>query len=338
MSGAEVPAPRAGEVVPGLWDVLVVGAGPAGLSAALTLGRSRRRVLLLDGGPPRNASVSAGHGLLTRDGISPEELKAAALADLEPYDVTVRADSAREVRRVGECFDVRVGDAWQRTRVLVFATGVRDILPPVPGLRERWGQGVFHCPYCDGWEHEGRALAVYGSGQSAHHLALTVRAWSDRVTLLCDGDPCLTPEQARDLERVGVAVRTQPVRRVSGGPPEDTPVCVSFVGAPPLSVDAVFLAPEQQGGSHLPAALGCALDEKGRVIVDGNQETSLPGVFAIGDMTGAPQYVVQAAAAGMHAAQVINTRLIHAAVHSMGAAFHKSPEDEGVRNPDSRDE
>jgi thioredoxin reductase len=103
-------------------------------------------------------------------------------------------------------------------------------------------------------------------------------------------------------------------------------------------VDAVFLAPEQQGGSHLPAALGCALDGKGRVTVDGNQETSVPGVFAIGDMTGAPQYVVQAAAAGMHAAQVINTRLIHAAVHSMGAAFHKSPEDEGARDPDSRDE
>ncbi|MCD0177644.1 FAD-dependent oxidoreductase, partial [Deinococcus sp. 14RED07] len=108
----------------------------------------------------------------------------------------------------------------------------------------------------------------------------------------------------------------------------------------PLLVDAVFLAPEQQQGSHLPAALGCQLNDRGRVQVDDQQETSVPGVFAIGDMTGAPQYVVQAAAAGMHAAQVINTRLIHAAVHSLGAAFHKTPDDgaEVTRPPEPDDE
>ena len=340
-SVADLPPPRAGRVQADLLDVVIVGAGPAGLSAALTLGRSRRRVLLLDGGPPRNASVSAGHGLLTRDGMHPADLKAQALADLAPYDVTVCPDGAREIRRdPAGAFSVRVGQDWHRTRVLLFATGVRDVLPAVPGLRERWGQGVYHCPYCDGWEHEGRALAVYGCGQSAHHLALTVRAWSDRVTLLCDGDPALTPEQTRDLRRVGVRIRTEPVRHLRGGPLEDQPVCVTFRGAPPLLVDAVFLAPEQQQGSHLPASLGCQLNDRGRVQVDDHQETSVPGVFAVGDMTGAPQYVVQAAAAGMHAAQVINTRLIHAAVHSLGAAFHKTPDDgaEVTRPPEPDDE
>ncbi|WP_230285528.1 NAD(P)/FAD-dependent oxidoreductase [Deinococcus sp. 23YEL01] len=189
-----MPPPRAGRVQADLLDVVIVGAGPAGLSAALTLGRSRRRVLLLDGGPPRNAPVGAAHGLLTRDGMHPADLKAQALANLAR---TVGADGhvvRREVRRDPDgAFAVRVGQDWHRTRVLLFATGVRDVLPAVPGLRERWGQGVYHCPYCDGWEHEGRALAVYGCGQSAHHLALTVRAWSDRVTLLCSSDLWASP-------------------------------------------------------------------------------------------------------------------------------------------------
>ncbi|UBV41891.1 NAD(P)/FAD-dependent oxidoreductase [Deinococcus taeanensis] len=334
-----MPPPRAGQVVDGLFDVIVVGAGPAGLSAALTLGRSRRHVLLLDGGPPRNTSVSAGHGLLTRDGISPHDLKKQGLADLEPYDVTVLTETAREVRGAPGLFSVRAGNGWFHARVLLFATGVRDILPAVPGLRERWGQGVYHCPYCDGWEHGGRALAVYGHGQSGHHLALTVRAWSDRVTLLTNGETCLTPAQAQDLERVGVRVQDAPIRHLSGGPLSGQAVCVTFRRRPPLQVDAIFLAPEQEGGSHLPASLGCALNEKGRVLVNEQQETSVPGVYATGDMTGAPQYVVQAAAAGMHAAQVINTRLIHEAVHSLGAAFHKSAVDPAVaRDPDPQSE
>ncbi|WP_309570043.1 NAD(P)/FAD-dependent oxidoreductase [Deinococcus sp.] len=301
------------------FDVVVVGAGPSGLSAALTLGRSRRRVLLLDGGPPRNAPVGAAHGLLTRDGISPEDLKARALADLEPYAVHVRQEPAREVRSVAGRFCVRVGLEWLVTRRVLFATGVRDLLPNVAGLRERWGHGVYHCPYCDGWEHHGRALGIYGRGQSGHHLALTVRAWSDRVTLLSDGPSLLTPAQCLDLERVGVRVREQTIRALTG----QEGVCVTFHGAPPLALDAVFIAPEQEQGSSLPAALGCGLNDRGRVTVDANGETSVPGVWAVGDMTGAPQYVVQAAAAGMQAATCINTSLIHEDVHALGAAFHK---------------
>ncbi|PNY82532.1 NAD(P)/FAD-dependent oxidoreductase [Deinococcus koreensis] len=301
------------------FDVIIVGAGPGGLSAALTLGRSRRRVLLLDGGPPRNAPVGAAHGLLTRDGIGPDDLKARGLADLRAYDVTVRPEPAREVRPDGTGFAVRVGPDWHHTRRLLFASGVRDILPNVAGLRERWGQGVFHCPYCDGWEHQDKAIGVYGQGQAAHHLALTVRAWSDRVTLISDGPSLLTDLQARDLARVGVRVREQDVRSVTG----TSPLCVTFHRAPLLPLDALFVSPAQEQGSALPAALGCALNEQGRVVVDDLGETSVSGVYAVGDMTGAPQYVVQAAAAGMHAATCINTSLIHEDVRALGADFHK---------------
>lgn len=301
------------------YDVIIVGAGPAGLSAALTLGRARRRVLLLDGGPPRNSPVGAAHGLLTRDGIGPDDLKARGLADLEPYDVTVRPEPAREVRHSGPGFAVRVAQDWHQTRRLLFASGVRDILPNVAGLRERWGQGVFHCPYCDGWEHQDTAIGVYGSGETGHHLALTVRAWSERITLISDGPSLLTELQARDLERLGVRVREQGVRAVTG----TSPLCVSFKRAPPLPLDALFVSPAQETGSHLPATLGCATNERGRVVVDERGETSVPGVYAVGDMTGAPQYVVQAAAAGMNAATSINTDLIHEEVRALGAAFHK---------------
>ncbi|WP_412028858.1 NAD(P)/FAD-dependent oxidoreductase [Deinococcus yunweiensis] len=304
---------------PAGYDVVVVGAGPAGLSAALTLGRSRRRVLLLDGGPPRNAASGAAHGLLTRDGIDPDALKAQGLADLESYDVTVLSEPAREARVVSGGFCVRAGLSWVPARRLLLATGVRDVLPSVAGLRERWGHGIYHCPYCDGWEHHGRALAVYGRGQRGHHLALTVRAWSERVTLLTDGPSLLTPEQETDLRRVGVHVREQVIRALTG----QDGVCVSFHGAPPLALDAVFVSPEQQQGSPLAASLGCTLNEAGRVVVDDLGQTSVPGVWAVGDMTGAPQYVVQAAATGMHAATCLNTSLIHEEVAQRGAAFHK---------------
>ncbi|GHF30990.1 thioredoxin reductase [Deinococcus metalli] len=302
-------------------DVVVIGAGPAGLSAALTLGRSRRRVLLLDGGPPRNAPVGAAHGLLTRDGIRPDDLKARALADLAPYDVTVRHEPAREVALTPDGFRVRVGLAWVEARRLLFTTGVRDLLPNVAGMRERWGRGVYHCPYCDGWEHHDAALGVYGTGQTGHHLALTVRAWSDRVTLLCDGPSQLTPVQKSDLTRLDVTVREQPIRALTG--PSGGPVCVTFHGAPPVALDAVFLSPEQEPGSPLAHALGCAVNDRGRVIVDELGQTSVPGVWAAGDMTGAPQYVVSAAAAGMQAATCINTSLIHEDVRAQGANFHK---------------
>lgn len=305
------------------FDVAVIGAGPSGLSAVLTLGRSRRRVLLLDGGPPRNAPVGEAHGLLTRDGIHPDELKAQGFLDLRPYDVTVLHEPAREVVPDTGGFLVRAGTRWHGARRLLLATGVLDVLPAVAGLRERWGRGVYHCPYCDGWEHQDRALGVYGQGQSAHHLALTVRAWSPRVTVLSDGPSLLTPAQRRDLNRVGVNVREQPVRALTG----EGGLCVTFHGAPPLALDAVFVSPEQQQRSPLPATLGCALTDRGRVVVDDTGRTSVPGVWACGDMTGAPQYVVHAAAAGMLAAAAINTSLIHEAVHALGASFHKGQVD-----------
>lgn len=315
------------------YDAIVVGAGPAGLNAALTLGGATRRVLLLDGGPPRNAKAQAAHGVLTRDGILPTQLKTIGLEDLGPYDVTVVQSPAREARVLeGVGFAIRhdgVAGGWSTAPRLLFATGVRDLLPAVPGLRERWGKTVHHCPYCDGWPNRDARLAVLGSHQEGHHLALSVRAWSDHVTLLTDGPDELTPEQRDDLRRVGIPVVTSPIRRLTGE--NDLRVHFARQERPPreaLCVDALFLNPSQRQNSRLPEALGCELNEKSRVVVNEHGMTSVRGVWAAGDMTGAPQYVMSAAASGLIAAVSLNTTLIHQAVRERGAAFHKSPDEE----------
>ncbi|MBZ9714655.1 NAD(P)/FAD-dependent oxidoreductase [Deinococcus multiflagellatus] len=318
-----------------LYDAVVVGAGPAGLNAALVLGGAGRRVLLLDGGPPRNVRAQAAHGVFTRDGATPVTLKTLGLGDLSPYAVTVRPELAREVAPDPDGFALRLEGRWVRARRVLFATGVRDVLPTVPGLRERWGATVHHCPYCDGWPNKDARLGVLGSGQEGHHLALSVRSWSERVTLLTDGPDELTDEQREDLRRVGIPVHTAPILRLGGrqdvrvrfrAPLADPPASEA-TSADSLSLDALFLNPTQQQRSTLPAALGCELNDKGRVVVNEHGMTSVRGVWAAGDMTGAPQYVMSAAASGMIAAVSLNTTLIHEEVRHMGAAFHKSPDE-----------
>lgn len=311
------------------FDAVVVGAGPAGLNAALVLGGAGRRVLLLDGGPPRNAKATAAHGVFTRDGTPPTGLKTLGLADLEPYPVTVCPDMAREARCLPDGYAVRHDGGWVRARRLLLATGVRDVLPNVPGLRERWGHTVHHCPYCDGWPNREHLLGVLGSGQEGHHLALSVRAWSHRVVLLTDGPDELTDEQREDLRRLNVRVHTAPILRLGG---QDT-VRVKFRGGEQITLHAIFLNPTQVQNSTLPAALGCELNGKSRVVVNEHGMTSVRGVWAAGDMTGAPQYVMSAAASGMLAAVSLNTTLIHEDVRKLGAAFHKSPGEEAGEPP-----
>ncbi|CAM3353581.1 Thioredoxin reductase [Deinococcus saxicola] len=303
------------------YDVVIVGAGPAGLTAALTLGGAQRRVLLLDGGPPRNARATAAHNVFTRDGCAPTGLKTLGLRDLEPYDITVLHTPAREAKPFEDGFAIRHDGGWARARRLLFASGVRDRLPHIPGLRERWGLTVHHCPYCDGWPNRGAKLGVLGSHQEGHHLALNVRAWAGEVSLLTDGPDELTGEQREDLQRIIVPLYTQPITRVSGR----DGLTVHFRGGKRLDLEGLFLNPTQVQNSGLPAALGCELDARSRVTVNANGMTSVHGIWAAGDMAGAAQYVTNAAANGMTAAVSLNTTLIHEDVRARGAAFHKSP-------------
>ena len=297
------------------YDVLIIGAGSAGLSAALTLGRCLRRVLVADGGPPRNEHSPAVHGFLSRDGIRPAELLRLGHEQLQPYDsvevACLHIDSLTKEGRGFRASGHGTPDDALRTltaRRVLLATGVSDVLPPLPGFRELWGRGVLHCPYCHGWEVRGQPLAVYGRGRVVTGLALLVSRWSRDIIVLTDGPGHLTPNARRRLRREKIEVREKPVARLIGTAGRELR-CVEFEDGTMLERAALFLHAPQHQRTPLAAALGARLTGKGAVWVDARRQTSVPGLFAAGDTTPGTQQALMAAAGGNHAAIVINESL-----------------------------
>jgi thioredoxin reductase len=290
-------------------DVAVIGAGAAGLSAALVLGRARRRTIVLDGGPPRNTPAPGAHGFLTRDGTPPLELQRIGVSQLRPYGtVEVRTGRAIDARRGGKSFSIELEDgSTLAARRILLATGVADELPPVPGLAELWGRGVLHCPFCHGWEVRDQPLALYGRGVAAVEFARLLLGWSRDIVLCSDGPVALAAEQASQLQRWGVAIRQEKVAAIAGAAGR---MRISFENGSSIERTALFIQPPRKPGSDLPARLGCALDEVGCVVVDEEGQTSVPGIYAAGDGAGATQQLVVAAAAGATAAMSIQKELI----------------------------
>jgi thioredoxin reductase len=291
-------------------DVIIVGAGPAGMSAALVLARACRRVLVFDHGHPRNAASRAIHGFLTRDGVSPHDFRAMARDELARYpeariiDLEV-VDAACEEG----VFRVTTIDAQHFTaKKLLIATGVVDHVPDVPGLRELYGRSVFHCPYCDAYEYRDRRLAVYGCEERGYGLALELLGWSRDVVLISDG-PCGVDGKKRErLARHRIAVREDKVLRLEG---QDGQLQrVVFETGAPIERDALFFTTGQAQRSHLADVLGCEFNEKGTVRTGPYETTHLHGLYVAGDASRAVQWLVVAAAEGAEAAYSINQDLI----------------------------
>lgn len=298
-------------------DVMIVGGGPAGLAAALTLGRVRRETLVIDAREPRNAASPAMHNFISRDGTPPAELRAIARAELEAYpSVQVREGVVSGIRRSGgDGFEVVLGagEAVRARRVLL-ATGVVDELPPIEGLAALWGRAVLHCPYCHGWEVRDAPLAVLGATPERVRLALHLTRLSGDVALLTNGEALDEAGVRRLLERSGVALREEPIVRVEGV--DDDVVHITFDGAPPLARRAVFVQSRTRQRCALAEELGCEILEDGSVAVDDFGRTSVPGVFAAGDMARRPTMprpaaaVIAAAASGSIAAGMIDQELV----------------------------
>jgi thioredoxin reductase len=295
-------------------EIAIIGASFAGLSAALTLGRSRREVVVVGDGPPRNEPAQHAHTFLTRDGASPADLHAAALADVDRYPTVTRVDGRAvtlvvdpDVGRDGG-FVLELGDGARiAARRVVLATGVRDVLPAIDGLADLWGRRAHFCPYCDGYEYADRRLAVVGDDPRVGHLATMLRQWTDRVTVFAN--PAVAGlELPADVDRVDAAVS---VAERDG----DVVVRTGGDAADEVAVDGVFVAQAWLPRSELAAQVGAEIRD-GYVVVDGEQATSVPGLWAAGDvafgrtsvmMSGG---VAQAVGAGNRAATALNGALI----------------------------
>ncbi|HEX2217511.1 MAG TPA: NAD(P)/FAD-dependent oxidoreductase [Gemmatimonadales bacterium] len=291
------------------WDCIVVGGGPAGLSAALMLGRCRRRVLLCDVGAQRNIRSHGLHGYLTRDGTEPSEFLRLARAELGRYEtVECRDIEIVEAVREGSGFALCAADgARLTTRKLLLATGVVDELPDIDGLDQLYGTSVHHCPYCDAWEWRDRPLAVYGRGEEASGLALSLTFWSPDV-LLCTGGDELPGEAAARLYAAGVKIREEPVVRLEGR--DGKLDHIVFARGEPVARSALFVASGQRQRSNLAERLGCRFTEKGTVDTGTCEATNVRGLFVAGDASKEAQFVAVAAAEGSEAGMAIHKALM----------------------------
>jgi thioredoxin reductase len=264
-------------------DAVVVGGGPAGLSAALVLGRARRQVLVVDTGRPANIRSSAIGGLLGQTGVAPFELRRAGreqLVDLPTVEVrdaaVVDADVGSERPRV------RLSDGSElHTRALVLAHGLSYEPPALPGIEPLWGRSVFHCPFCDGWEVRDRALAVHGNGPDVVRSALVVSGWSSDVVLLTDGPASLGEGGHAMLAAAGVRVREEPIRRLAGH--DGRLDRIEFASGPAETREALFVRTRREQPNGMAAALGCDLTAGGTIVTDGDGRTAVTGVYAAGD-------------------------------------------------------
>ncbi|MEO1478940.1 MAG: NAD(P)/FAD-dependent oxidoreductase [Bacteroidota bacterium] len=293
-------------------DAIIVGAGPAGLEAALVLARAGRSVVVLDGGPGRNAPAAHSYNVFTRDGTSPDELRHIGRAQARHYGA--RFVDAEAVTATSEATGVRIelADGSELTaKRLLLATGVTDVLPDLSGVAQAWGATVVHCPYCHGHELRGRATAVLGTGERGAHLAELLLGWTTNVTL-CTGVPGLPEDLSEDAQQklgaLGVVVDARPVAAldVTGRAVRS----VAFEGGERLHATAVYVQPPQRARGPLPDALALARTATGHIEVDETYRTSTPYVWACGDMITPMQAVQMAAASGFAAAAFLNHDLV----------------------------
>jgi thioredoxin reductase len=293
------------------YDVVVVGGGAAGLSAALVLGRARRRVAVVDSGAPRNAPAAHMHGYLSRDGLPPAELLRLGREEVAAYGVELVVG---HVAAIEPGFSVALADGATLTaRRLLIATGATDGLPSIPGLGERWGRDFLHCPYCHGWEVRDLPLGLVGAGPGSVEHAQLVREWSDDLIFFTHTYD-LAEAEREQLEARGIRVVDGEVRRVVV---EDDRLRGVVLGDG-RTVDraALFVRPDiRPRGADLLAGHGCELDELGFVRGDGAGRTSVPGVWAAGNVANPRAQVITAAGEGSAAAIAINGDLVQEDVH-----------------------
>lgn len=292
-----------------LLDVLIIGGGPAGLNAALVLGRARKNVIVIDDETPRNWVTKETHGFVTRDGASPREFRKAAKEQIAAYpSVQFASDTATEVTGSDGDFVIKTTQgASYRTKKILFAVGKKDLPLDINGLTEVYGKSAFVCPYCDGWELRDQSLVIIVSGDKALHMAKVISGWTERYTICTNGSESLTDEQREELKKHNVTLFDAPVLSIESEDGMVKQVVLNDGTAIPCT--GVFFQPKLFTGSELPKAIGCEITESGTVIVDASGKTSIAGVYSAGDAASELYQAITAASLGALSAVGINTEL-----------------------------
>jgi thioredoxin reductase len=292
-----------------VYDVIIVGGGPAGLNAAVVLGRCRRNVLLFDTGTQRNLSSSGLRNYLTRDDIPPRHFLKLAYKEIAKYGVISRRGEILHAEKMQTgLFLVKdeKGDAYC-SRKLLIATGLRDNIPAVSGVGDFFGKSVVHCPYCDGWEVKGKLVGVYAKNKNGFELAISLKTWSNRVALYTDGRNYLTSVEKEILVKNEIPVISKPILAFEGK--NHKLLNIVFRDKRKQRCDAIFFVNGYEQQCNIAKLLGCKMTKKGVVVTNRLQQSNLPGLYVAGDVSKDMHFVVVAAAEGAKAAVTINKEM-----------------------------
>ncbi len=292
------------------FDVIIIGGSYSGLSAAMALGRAAQQVLVLDSGHPCNKQTPFSHNFLTQDGKPPSEIAASARKQLEAYQTIVFYNGfAASGIKSDMSFEIasQSGDRFTSQK-LIFATGIRDVMPEIPGFADCWGISILHCPYCHGYEVRNRKTAILGNGEYAFEFAKLISNWTKDLTLLTNGNSGLTEEQTKKIKAFGIEIIEQKIRMIvqSNGEVER----VVFKDGSGISLAAIYTRLPFEQSSDIPEKLGCEMTPDGYIYVDAFQRTSVPGVFASGDNSASFRTLSAAVAAGTLAGITVNKEII----------------------------
>ncbi|MEO6290605.1 MAG: NAD(P)/FAD-dependent oxidoreductase [Ginsengibacter sp.] len=293
-----------------LFDVIIIGGGPAGLNAAVVLGRCNRKVLLFDHGKQRNRNSHGMHNYLTRDDISPKEFLKTGRNELKKYNVKMLTKEVRHAKKDPDGFFV-IKDEKEKiyySKKLILATGLTDNLPGINGIRKFYGKSIFHCPYCDGWENNNKTIGVYSKTKSGVDLALTLTAWSSKITLYTDGEKYLRKKDKELFSKKNIAVIHDSINSFEGKGFQLKNIV--FENGNKSICEALFFSNGYDVQCHLVESLGCDIGKNNIAITNRLQQTNIPGLYVAGDISKDIHFVVVAAAEGAKAAVYINKELL----------------------------
>jgi thioredoxin reductase len=291
------------------YDCAIIGGGPAGLNAALVLGRARKNVVVIDEGRARNRVTRETHGFLTRDSISPSEFRRIAKEQISAYpSVTFAEDTAISITGSDGDFQITTaqGQIYQ-SKKLLFAIGMKDLPLDIKGLSDVYGKSAFICPYCDGWELREQPLVLIVKGADALHMAKVISGWTNNITICTNGPDDLTDAQREELQQHNIPVYDSPIQSIES----DNGIVqqVDLKDGASIGCRGIFFRPKLMTGSDLPQAIGCEITEAGTVIVDNLGKTNVPGVFSAGDAATHLHQAIIAASMGSLAGVGINNEL-----------------------------